>query len=412
MLKTTDETSRKATDSVHILVADDDPAIHRLFESVLRGAGHEVTLAENGEDAFAKVVESRLSARPVDLLLTDLEMPNWDGVQLIDRMSDEGVDIPVIVATGTGNKDLVVQLLRRQCRDYLDKPVSPPGLLQTVNRVLRAIASERSQEASSVSACQADTEADGYRRSFEKLRGQVDLAVDAYQNLVNPRQEGHNVPFAWKNAPLSELGGDFLDIIDTEKGCDLLIADVAGHDHGASYHTVLIKAFFAENSRAGNGGLSLMRTLNQQLLDNGRNDRMATAMFLTLDLESMMGEVVCAGHPPAIILRKEIPIPLALHTDGSVLGIDTDTRFDVYRFELTPGDRLFLYTDGILDTRQFSSESRAWEKLGVTRFKHLLRQANGGSLHKTVDGVWDSVMRYCRHRPQDDMMLAGIEIPG
>lgn len=250
-----------------------------------------------------------------------------------------------------------------------------------------------------------------YRRSYEQLRARTDLAVNSYENLVAPRAGDCKIPVAWRNRPLAELGGDFLDVVDTEDGVNLMVADVAGHDPGASYHTVLIKAFFAENSRTGKGGLSLMQTLNAQLLDGGRNDRMATGLFLNVNLDRMMGELVCAGHPPAVIVRKESPVPHALHADGTVLGIAEDVRFDVYRFEVTPGDRLFLYTDGILDARRFCRQAKCWEKLGLVGLKHILRRPHEESLQDVVANAWESVLDFCGREPQDDMLLAGIEIP-
>ncbi len=125
----------------------------------------------------------------------------------------------------------------------------------------------------------------------------------------------------------------------------------------------------------------------------------------------MTGELVCAGHPPAILTREGVPNPLTLYAEGPVLGIIEGFQFYIYRFEFAPGDRIYLYTDGVLDASRFSRDTMRRERFGLKGLKNLLQQAATKPLTESVKSVWESVLAHCRERPSDDMTLVGIEVP-
>lgn len=255
-------------------------------------------------------------------------------------------------------------------------------------------------------------EAEAYKRSFANLRREFDAAVITYNDLISIREEGYNVPIAYRIKALSRLGGDYADIHNTPTGCDILIADVAGHDLAASYHTVLIKAFFDENCRTGKDGQSFFHLLNHALLDNGRNERMVTAIFLRLNLETMRGELVSAGHPRMIKFTKELPIGIRVSSGGTILGLYKDVSFDRLVFSLTPGDRLFLYTDGVSNARYIDGPTAKKHTLGENGLEYLISKYSELSIGSLVDRVWNEVLQFCRYKPCDDMLLFALEIPG
>lgn len=189
------------------------------------------------------------------------------------------------------------------------------------------------------------------------------------------------------------------------------MADVAGHDMGASYHTVLIKAFFDENCRTGNHGDSFFRLLNKQLLENGKNERMVTALFLRLNLETMHGEVLSAGHPPLIKLLKKLPGISRIATCGDVLGIHDSVSFDSQRFSFAPGDRFFLHTDGLTNAYRLNTHTGKKEKLGRNGLDHLIKKQDQPSLKNMVRNIAKGISEFHGYKFNDDMLLVGVEIP-
>lgn len=122
----------------HILIVDDEPHLRVVMCLLLRQAGFQVSVAEDGVDAFCKIVECGGDSNPVHLIITDVFMPKVDGLELIDWVQHEQLGIPVIAISGYGNNDLIEDLRHRGCTEYLDKPFIPEDMLNRVEKVLAA----------------------------------------------------------------------------------------------------------------------------------------------------------------------------------------------------------------------------------------------------------------------------------
>jgi DNA-binding response OmpR family regulator len=115
-------------------VAEDDEVIRHFSATVLAGAGFEVIAARDGLEAWSALLEE-----PCDLLVTDNEMPGLDGVELIDRLREAGMSLPVIIASGTFSVENMKGHPGRHITAVLPKPFGIWELLNTVGSVLPAI---------------------------------------------------------------------------------------------------------------------------------------------------------------------------------------------------------------------------------------------------------------------------------
>lgn len=120
----------------HIVVADDEENMLHSFEFILEAADYEVSSAINGREALSIIMQARDKHQPVDLLITDLLMPGMSGTELIAKLRAAGIDIPVLVITGHGSKEVLVELLRLGCNDYLDKPIDDEELLKRISQLI------------------------------------------------------------------------------------------------------------------------------------------------------------------------------------------------------------------------------------------------------------------------------------
>jgi two-component system, NtrC family, response regulator AtoC len=120
-----------------LLVDDDQPGRELLADFLEEQLGHEVTQCENGHEAFAAFEKS-----PFPLVITDIQMPVMDGMQLLKRLkaTDEGSQSDVVLITGFGDMNSAVQALRSDAYDYLAKPVN----LQELEAVVAKIAEHQS----------------------------------------------------------------------------------------------------------------------------------------------------------------------------------------------------------------------------------------------------------------------------
>jgi CheY-like chemotaxis protein len=118
----------------HILVIDDDPAIQNIFTQLLESRNHTVDTASEGKEGLKKMRESR-----PDLIITDIMMPEMDGLELVQNIRDHHPSLPVIAISGGMQATAMdfLPLAKRfgACRVF-QKPVELPDLLQAVEELL------------------------------------------------------------------------------------------------------------------------------------------------------------------------------------------------------------------------------------------------------------------------------------
>ena len=119
-----------------ILVADGERNFLYSMEFILESAGYGVTVADDAKKVLQIILEADKSGRPFDLLITDVRMKGFTGLALLDTLKELNICMPTFVMTSYGDKNLVVELLRRGCCEYLDKPVDEAELVRRVRALI------------------------------------------------------------------------------------------------------------------------------------------------------------------------------------------------------------------------------------------------------------------------------------
>lgn len=117
-----------------LLIADDNAALRRTMGRVLEAAGHDVALAENARDAL-----ELCRRNPVDVIITDLYMPEMDGIELLLQAQNECPEVPIIAMSGGGevvNQDLLRDAMILGAVAALPKPFKEDALLNAIDRAL------------------------------------------------------------------------------------------------------------------------------------------------------------------------------------------------------------------------------------------------------------------------------------
>lgn len=156
-----------------ILVVDDNPMDRCVAGSLLEAEGWETLNAENGQAAM-----ELLEREHPDLILSDLQMPVMDGLELVRQVAATHSDIPVVVMTGNGSEEIAVQALQQGALSYVPKAVLTNNLIRTISDVLLVSRGRRKREAILRSITGLDT-------TFEL--GVTDTSVEA---LVSYLLEG------------------------------------------------------------------------------------------------------------------------------------------------------------------------------------------------------------------------------
>ena len=114
-----------------ILVVDDEASARTALELFLKRQGYEVVLAENGVEALESWAEN-----PPDVVVTDLDMPQMNGMDLLQKLREKDATLSVVVVTSMTDVDAAVRAMRAGAEDYLTKPVDLDALEVTIERAL------------------------------------------------------------------------------------------------------------------------------------------------------------------------------------------------------------------------------------------------------------------------------------
>ncbi len=117
-----------------VLIVDDDPVQRRLLEAMVQRFGYQVLLADSGDAAVTLLIGP--TSTSIECVILDLVMPDLDGLGVLARMREAGLDIPVIVQTAHGGIDNVVSAMRAGAADFVVKPANPERLQVSLRNAL------------------------------------------------------------------------------------------------------------------------------------------------------------------------------------------------------------------------------------------------------------------------------------
>ena len=122
----------------HILLVENEEHLLKICDFMLKKDGFIVSTAKDGREAF-NIISSRKSLLlSIDLLITDLNMPEMSGLDLIDEMNKENIEIPVLTMSGNLDDSLLALLTQRGCTNILEKPFKPGEFLSHVHSAMES----------------------------------------------------------------------------------------------------------------------------------------------------------------------------------------------------------------------------------------------------------------------------------
>jgi sigma-B regulation protein RsbU (phosphoserine phosphatase) len=201
--------------------------------------------------------------------------------------------------------------------------------------------------------------------------------------------------------PANTVGGDYFDVIDLGGGkIAAVMGDVAGKGMPAALLMALLQGSLRTLITAGFRGPEVIAKLNAHLFANIPSNRLVTLFYAELDTTTGSFVYVNAGHNPPYRLDADGGLE-PLTATGMALGIVPAALFESREARLEPGDRVFLFTDGV--TEAFDLRDAEY---GEARLEAYLAAARGAGDQELIDGVRADVMGFCGSSPpRDDMTL-------
>jgi integral membrane sensor domain MASE1/anti-sigma regulatory factor (Ser/Thr protein kinase) len=178
-----------------------------------------------------------------------------------------------------------------------------------------------------------------------------------------------------------DAGGDFYDVFKASPGRWVaVIGDVCGKGPEAASLTALARYTLRAVGTHAPGPSDALRALNQAILEQRSDQRFMTAVLVQLDVGNpdQVMSLSNGGHPPPLLVRERGEVEEVTGNDGMLLGVYSDPDLVDQRLQLSPGDALVLFTDGLVERRNPREDP-------ADRIRELLRATAGSSASETAE---------------------------
>jgi len=342
----------------------------------LEDSGYHVEEADSGLSGLALFD----SFQP-ETVLCDLMMPGMSGMEVLKKINSQAPDVPVIVISGVGVMDDVVEALRLGASDYLIKPIADMKVIEhAINQGLKhkdLVAENRR-----------------YRDELEESNKQL---LKSLQLFERDQKAGHQVqerllpptPIVRGGYTISRyvnpslyLSGDFIDYAYfLNQYLGFYLVDVSGHGASSAFVTIwlkfLVRQLLRDRSIFFDGDEQFVFTDAPNLLLQGINRELIatrlenhlTSLQGTIDSKTHKMRYAVGGHLPMPILRTEEGTEF-LKGKGKPLGLFKDIDWEVYEVSLPEKFVMVVFSDGILEMLP-GNDIRDREALLLDRVSHM-----------------------------------------
>jgi sigma-B regulation protein RsbU (phosphoserine phosphatase) len=313
-------------------------------------------------------------------------MPNRNGFEFCAALQADRTlrDVPVIFLSALDDPASRIEGLRAGAVDYITKPFYADEVVVRVRVHLRL------REARLIVA----------RQQQERL---AELRQAQQSILVMPA-DLPDAAFAVCSRPLAEVGGDVYDVLQLGAGMfAYFVADVSGHGVGASFPTCAVNALLRQYSAAVYSAAETLRGINAVIGSILRDGQHLTACYARYSRTSKRLRFVSAGHPAPIHVSSS-GRATAFPTESDPLGVFPSVILDEQTIPFEPGDRVYLYTDGLIEDHA----SRGGRASGIERLRVACEQRNPLPLEDVVDAITED-LRPSSMPAEDDLLLMGVE---
>lgn len=378
--------------AVKILIVDDEPDVFSLITQQFENniAGFEVNFipAGNGKEAIEKLEQNP----DVEVVMTDINMPIMDGLELLSIMNKRWPLIRVVVISAYGDMKNIRKAMNQGAYDFVIKPVDFQDLELTVAATIRASKEAHHQE---------NEKATEHEKLIE-IEKELEMARNI-QSAILPKTFSH---FAGNFAieiygtmrPAHVVGGDFFDFFSLDDShVGMVIADVSGKGIPAALFMSMSRAALRCFASKKMSVLSCVQQTNEFLCS--RNE---SCMFITLFygvLNVITGELnYCnAGHTPPLILAENGTIEEVGKHQGLALGLSEEFPFIEKSLVLKERNYFLYYTDGVTEAM-----NEQGEMFGKQRLKECLLHNSDKTPSELINNIVAEIQSFIKNAEQAD----------
>lgn len=212
-----------------ILVIDDERSIRNIIGELLEMEGHTVKTAENGVQGYEMI-----GTEPFDLVISDIKMPEMDGIELLDKLIETHPDTTVVMISGHGSIDTAVECIKKGAFDYIEKPIDMNRILVTVKNALErgSLVKETKTLRRKVGKV---AEIVGKSPAIERVRMLIDKVAgsDARVLITGSNGTGKELVARWLHEKSDRSSMPFVEVNCAAIPSELIESELFGHEKGA-----------------------------------------------------------------------------------------------------------------------------------------------------------------------------------
>lgn len=375
-----------------ILIINEDESLREIFQMYLELKKYEVYEAPTGSIGLEKANQIL-----PDLILLDVRLPDINGYEVCRKLKQNPAttDIPVLFLSSLLETSEKIKGLESGGLDFINNATDYAEILARIETHLK------------IKELNDALKASNQELMIKQKALNEDLQAAAFiQQSLLPlnRTKIENLEVSWLCQPCELVGGDICSINQTNhESSAFYVLDVSGHGVPSAMVTVSITQFLQQLYQTSISPKHALSVLNRNYPFE-KFSMFSTIFYMTFNSQKGKLTYSSAGHPPGIHLSKEKPLQL-LTGNGPVIGIDTDYQYEEYERTLQTGDKVILYTDGIIEFCNSSGE-----QYGSERFYELLEEQKSHSVEEIIRLVGNSLKEFGKgNAPQDDISILAIE---
>lgn len=395
---------------IRVLVVEDSPTEVLMARADLEGKDSAFEVASFDRVGAALAHAARVA---VDVLLLDLGLPDAQGLDTFIRAHAALPDVPIVIFSSLHDEELALQAVQLGAQDYLLKTNVMRDLLP---RALRyAVERHRAQRKLADFAREMQEKNAVLEEEF-RLARQVHLGFlpreyPQFSDLSGWR--GRVLQFAHRYCPAATLSGDFFHILPLSEGqAGVFICDVMGRGVRAALIGALARGFILQATPRATEPGEFLTSLNHELaaaLKHTGTEAFASAFYLVADLAKRQVRYANAGHPGALILRRDAAAVDWLRVESPYqppLGLLAGTVYRDAQTVLAERDGVVLFTDGL-----YQQDNAAGEQFGHGRLLDAVSRRLGQPCETLLDDLVNETRQFAGHEEfDDDVCLVGLDV--
>lgn len=367
-----------------ILVVDDARDMRIITKHLLTKLGHDVDTAEDGSDAWNKLLKN-----DYQVVVSDWVMPNIDGLELCKKVRAHNFShyIYFILLTGMSGKQNLISGIDAGADDFATKPANIDELEIRLRAASRILSLEHTLEKQNQELTIA----------HNTLQKELEAAAETQINLLPKPLEHEGLKSAWFYKPAIFVGGDTFSYFSS--GPDLVVffsLDISGHGVSSAMLSMSLQSSMALKRGLYEGPITrerapeipaiFARNINRVMLEND-SDHYLTMIFGIADLKEHKIHYVQAGHPHPIFIKHSDKSVDFIEKPGFPIGLFDKANYETQHIDFEPGDKFILYSDGISENQSAITET-AFDNENLIRHIETIKSLPADEMADEISKTW------------------------